>query len=205
MIRRALVGIGLLSVVVGAAMIVDPGLARYLSLENSAVLAVGIITLFQGFRVVRSRYLDEVDIAETPDPETEQDLVVPGDGFDELLGAVKPTRLRAVSTHRGPASVGGTPADRLEERLEAAAVATITRKWGCSRERAREALETGEWTDDRMAAAFFTGETERRSIRETLRYALSTELRGKQRATRAAEEIARLSAAEDVEEEVFDP
>jgi hypothetical protein len=202
-IRRLLVAIGLLSVVVGAAMIVDPGLASYLSVESSAVLAVGALTLFQGFRVARARYATEIEAAETPDPETEQDLSVPGERFDDLLESVDPLRLRSIGAGRRRERGRNDPAERLENRLEAAAVSTIARKWGCSRDRAREALETGEWTDDRAAAAFFSGDHEPEGLREKLRYALSTELRGKQRAVRAADEIARLSASEDVDEEVI--
>jgi hypothetical protein len=202
-IRRLLVAIGLVSVALGAAMIVDPSLTGYLSLENSAVLAVGAVTLLQGLRVARARYASELDAAETPDPETEQDLSVPGETFDDLLESVDPIQLRAVQTGRHRERARADPAERLETRLEAAAVATITRKWGCSRERAREALETGEWTDDRAAAAFFNGDAEPRRFHEKLRYALSTELRGKQRAVRAADEIAGLSTSEDVDEEVI--
>ncbi|UPV75612.1 hypothetical protein M0R89_05990 [Halorussus limi] len=44
----------------------------------------------------------------------------------------------------------------IREELRETALETLVRSTGCSRERTREKLETGAWTDDRVAASFFT-------------------------------------------------
>jgi hypothetical protein len=202
-VERVLAGIGIVAVVIGGAMLFVPGLASVLSLQATAILAIGLITLLQAFRVGKQRYTDDLEFAQTPDPETEQDLVAPGQEFDDVLEAVDPTRLRVINVNREPEMGENRPVHKLEDRMEAAAIATIVRKWGCSRERAKRALETGEWTDDQAAAGFFNGEVEHDSLRERLRFALSAELQGKQRAVRAADEIADLSERSDVDEEVL--
>lgn len=208
MIRKALAAIGVVLAVGGFLMLLDRGLAAQLTTTQTVLIPIGVLAGIQAYRVIRGRMRTKVEVAETPDRETEQDLEVPGESFDERVAELGST---------GSFAAGGVPGrpaqrdhvirnrDRLRNRLEEAAVATIAHKWGCSRERAREALREGTWTDDPHAAAYFTGEIEPVGIGRRVVLALSSEARYQRRARRAAEAIAELSAADAdrVREEVL--
>ena len=51
--------------------------------------------------------------------------------------------------------VPGDERREIREELRETALQTLVRTRGCSRETARERLESGNWTDDRIAASFF--------------------------------------------------
>lgn len=99
------------------------------------------------------------------------DTRTPGDAVDE--------RLADSGGHSA-----GTRAD-LRDRFESAAVASLVRERGWSPVQARERLESGAWTDDEEAAAFFAGEETDRSLREWLQALLSGESSFAKRAHRA--------------------
>lgn len=190
--KRALAAVvGVLAVGVGVATMVHPGVASEFSVDRTMVFGVGVLALVQSYRVVRDRRNTPVSAAETPDPETEQDLPAPGEDFDELL-----SRVRWRYAGRRRRNPGERATRRVRNRLERAAVSTITRKWGCTPEQAREALREGAWTDDPVAAAYFTGELHGVGLGRRIRLALAAETREQRRAARAAEAIAALSAAD---------
>lgn len=199
MIRKVLAGLGVFVAVAAFAMVIDPGLAAELSLTDRILLLVGAIIGLQTLRVARGRTGTEIEIAETGDPETEQDLVVPGEDFDETVGELKSISHGAAAgrsrrtSHRDHVLRNR---DAVRERLEDAAVATIKNKWGVPEARAREALEDGSWTDDPHAAAFFTGELEGVGLRERVYNAVDADARFQRRAKHAAEAIADLSEAD---------
>lgn len=64
--------------------------------------------------------------------------------------------------------VVGDLRERVRERLHRAAVGTVLRTERCSRETARERVESGEWTDDQVAATFLTGERRESPIERLL-------------------------------------
>jgi hypothetical protein len=101
-----------------------------------------------GVGLVRTRLSTERDTAELPAVEAPPDHPVPGDEFDAALAAISPRRDRANDAARA----------EIRERLEAAALATLSRE-GLPRDRARDLLDSGEWTDDPVAAAFFAVES----------------------------------------------
>lgn len=83
-------------------------------------------------------------------PTVERALPVPsaGEGFEDTVGGWRfATRV-----------FGGETAERVRERLRAAAVATVAADEGCTRDEARRRVEAGTWTDDPAAAAFLAGE-----------------------------------------------
>lgn len=205
--RELLTGLGLTVALAGFLMIVDPNLARALATSRGMLILIATLAAFQGYRVVRDRKRTALEVAETGDPETEQDLPVPGDDFDDLIGQVQ--RLHS--------PFGGTRSPRhdrnsfvryrrrLKRRLEDAAVATITRKHGCTEETARAAIEDGSWTDDPFAAAFFTGRLEGIGWSDRVRLRFSGQGRFERRATHAARAIADLSADDRRSLEVAEP
>ncbi|PSQ15664.1 hypothetical protein BRD00_13460 [Halobacteriales archaeon QS_8_69_26] len=205
--RELLTALGVVVALGGFTMIFFPELARALATTRGMVVVVGVIAAFQGYRIARERRRAAVQVAETGDPETEQDLPVPGDDFDDLVdhmrsihgpqlrGTASPRRRRRrdsfVRTRR-----------RVRSRLEDAAVATITRKYGCTEAEAWEALESGTWTDDPYAAAFFTGRLEGVGLVERVRVQFAAGGRFERRAVSAAEAIADLSDDDRVTGEV---
>lgn len=94
--------------------------------------------------LVARRSIRGVDHARPPDPEGLPAADTPGTDFDRLLGrAVIPVLWRW----------GGTR-ERVRERLREAAVVTVARESGRPRATARDRVDEGTWTDDRVAAAF---------------------------------------------------
>jgi hypothetical protein len=194
-VRRILAALGLMAVVLGVAVMFEPELARLLPGSQTFLLAIVAGAGILAYVVVRERRDTPIRTAETPDPETEQDLAVPGDDFTELLATADPAAGPATPVRRG----GASASQRVRERLETAATETIVRKWGCPEAVAVEALAEGTWTDDPHAAAFFTGDLEGVPLRRRVRLALGTEPRFERQARAAAEAIAALSAAEEVD------
>ncbi len=192
--RRLLVVVGVASAVGGVVLVARPGLATFG--ERSLLVGLGVLALVQGGRVALDRRGASQEVAETPDPETEQDLPVPGDDLDEALSAV---RRRTATVSRGAKRSRRQRRATVRERIETAALDTIVRQYGCTRERARRALETGEWTDDPDAAAFFTGDLDGVGPRGRLRRMLASEPPFSRRARHAADAVARLADADRVE------
>jgi hypothetical protein len=199
MIRKALAVLGIALAVGGFVMLFDRGLAARLSTTQTALIPIGALALLQAYRVVRGRMGTEIEIAETDDPETEQDLAVPGEDFDEWVDSLASSG-GLVGTGAMGAGAGRDHVirnrNRVRDRLEEAAVATISNKWGCSEERARQALHGGTWTDDPYAVAYFSGDPPEIGIRERVSYVFSGEGRYQRRANRAARAIAELSTAD---------
>jgi len=193
-IRRLLAVVGVVSAVGGVVLVVRPDLATFG--QRSLLAVLGVLALVQATRVALDRRGATLDAVETPDPETEQDLPAPGDDLDTTLAAV---RRRAPTLSRQAELQRRQRRETVRERIETAAVETIVRQHGCTRERARRALETGEWTDDPDAAAFFTGELEGVGRRGRLRRALGSEPPYSRRARHAAGAVAELADAERVE------
>lgn len=143
--NRLLLGLGVLAVVVGLGVVVEPRLLTVLpSLSSSAVVVIGLLSLFEAIRAGYSRRLQSVTEPSVPDPERRLVSTVPGSGFDERLSA-EPRSRHALAHNR----------EQMRDRLAETAVAVLVRYDGDTPERARERLRTGEWTDDRAAAAFF--------------------------------------------------
>lgn len=192
--RRLLVVVGVVSAVGGVVLVVRPELATFG--QRSLLAVLGVLALLQAGRVAIDRRSATRDHVETPDPETEQDLPTPGDDLEASLAAV---RRRAPTLSRHRELQRRQRRETVRERIETAAVETIVRQHGCTRERARQALSTGEWTDDPDAAAFFTGELEGVGRRGRLRRALASEPPYSRRARHAAGAVADLADADRVE------
>lgn len=143
--RSLLTLVGTVAAAVGLAMVFQPGLATAIGGSDTQIIIVGLLALVQGLRVANDRRGNQITGAETDDPEIVAPMPTPGHAFDERL-----SRVRAAGF--------GRARDRREirTRLTDLAVEAVARDENCSREVARERVESGEWTDDPYAAAFLS-------------------------------------------------
>ncbi|MFD1597697.1 DUF7269 family protein [Halobellus rarus] len=149
----AVVGAGaVLLGLAGLAGVVVPGV----SASFAFVVLVGIIAGIQGLRYALGRR--EVNVVETETGTPESRYRVPAPGDDDWRTA----------SHRGPRPSTRRGRDRstrtagfsrrhprtLRQRIRDVAVETIGLREHCSAERAERVLDTGDWTDDPVAARF---------------------------------------------------
>jgi len=138
---------GVLLAVFGLAVVYDAGIAGEFGLTENLTRFVGLVALAGAVLAARGPIQADQSRAESPTPETKVELPVPGGEIDDLL-----------------AQIDGDPLDHVEElaelreRLRAVAVAVFTDRFGLQESTARGKLETGLWTDNPHAAAFFVGE-----------------------------------------------
>jgi hypothetical protein len=152
--RKLPAAAGLASLALAALVVVSPSVAAYVPMDavlellgNDYVLLVVVAALaLAAFRVVlAARTVAGVREA-TPPPVEGTSADAPGRVLDEAIDGLSP--LRVTERHR-----------RVHERVRTAAVETVAEADRCSRDAARERVESGEWTDDRRAATFLADET----------------------------------------------
>lgn len=137
--------LGALAVLGGFLVLVWQDLAAALSLEWALVLLVAVIAGVQALRFVQERRKTPMRATETPDPERRYTPPTPGEDIDEML-----------HTASGWSPRGRRSQGRIRERIGNAAQTAIVDTHGCRPEEAARRLESGEWTDDRIAAAFLS-------------------------------------------------
>lgn len=142
---RLSAAIGALAVLTGLAVLVWQDLAAALSLEWALVLLVAIVAGVQALRFVQRRRTTPLQATETPDPERRYTAPTPGDDAQELLGTASGWSMRG---RRSKAT--------LRERLGNAAIEAVIDARGCREAEAVRRIETGEWTDDPVAAWFLS-------------------------------------------------
>lgn len=138
---------GAVAALFGIIVIVEPGvLARVgVSLPSTLVVIIGLIALLEAFRSGYSRFTRSVDEPSVPEPERRSVASALGTDFD--------TRLADISRHTRAGSV--RERSRIRDQLTETAIEVLVRYDGDTPEHARERLQTGSWTDDPAAAAFF--------------------------------------------------
>ena len=116
----------------------------------------GLALVVLGWTVAR-RATGRVEQAAPPDPETVPDAPRPGDRVDDILA-------------RWPWALSAADRDYLRERLRTGAVYS---ELGAGRDRAtaRERVDSGDWTDDPVAARFLS-DSGGPTVTERLRLAL---------------------------------
>lgn len=188
---RVLVVVGLVAVGLGVLMVVQPRLATAIGTDYSAVTVVGLLALVQGLRVARARKAAELRAAETPDVETVETRPTPGDEFDREVANLRSDPRRSVIRKQA----------NFRETLEAAAVTAVADRKNCSRDRAREHVEAGTWTDDAHAAAFLGGtEAPSPPLLDRVKVAASAESARQFGIRRTADAIARVAGVTDESE-----
>lgn len=180
-LRTLLAVFGVALALTGFTLVAVPGLASSITLDEAVLVFVGLLGVVQGIRVAVGRSRLSYEQVETPDPEATQDLPTPGDEFDELLAEAGGDR-RQIETR-----------ETVRERLERAAVETIVRTEGCTEAEARRQVESGEWTDDPYARAFFTGSVQGASLFDRIDLDRDNRSQYHRWAVHAASEITRRS------------
>ena len=188
--RDTLLAIGTLAAVTGLAMAYVPSLAVVDS-PTSVPFLLSVVALAAA--VVRGRAWLRHDERDHEPTERERPTAVgvPGDGVDTTLARAPP-----IGTSSGR---GGADNRRIDFRqsLREAGVETLVEFQGYSEAAARDAIDSGTWTDDRYAVEFFTTSTgSGTSVTDSVRGSISGESPFHQRANRAASEIERLGRGE---------
>jgi len=157
--RRLLAGVGVAVALAGFALLLVPGFAASLTTGRSVLYGVGALSFLYALSVADDRSRAEIEGHDTDEPETVQSLPAPGVAFRERMDHVRRrSDFRSQRLHQS-----------VTEELEEIAVAVVSRREGCSPAEARRMLERGTWTDDPVAAEFFTTGGLRMSTRELLR------------------------------------
>jgi len=160
---RPLVGIGVVAVVAGFLVAVETTLASTLSLSSFVLTLVGVLGVLQGLRYTNARRSRDRKTRRTGEPERRESARVPGVELDDDI-------VRAANRqYRSRGRRGRNTQERVRERVREVAVRAVARERNQSVERADGVVERGEWTDDRVAAAFLSPATS---------YPLSDRLRG---------------------------
>lgn len=137
---RAILGVvGTTAVALGLVGILQPGVVSGLSTPDVFVPVLALVALVQAGRAIAARRGSRGRAADTPDPEYQAGVVVPGDEFDRGLA------------DRDPA---------IRDRLEATTRAVLDRQDGLSETEASDRLDDGTWTDDPNAGAFFSSDVQ---------------------------------------------
>jgi hypothetical protein len=147
--RKAPAGVGLALLAVGILAVLSPAVAGLIPIGAALALAgndyvlvavLAVPALAAVVAVLASRTTTGVSEA-TPPPVEGTDPASMGRDVDDALDSLP--FMRVTETHR-----------RVHERVRAAAVEAVAEADRCSRPAARDRIESGEWTDDRAAAAF---------------------------------------------------
>ena len=155
---RVLVAIAFATFAVGVGAIVAPGTFA-VGIDRFAVIVLGFLALGQTVRIVQTRRHGRRVHAETADPELPPSVASPGDDLDSILSALGRSRRRA--------------ADRRRQQLRELVIETLSRYRGVDDADAREQVDSGSWTDDRIAGAFLATDDEPPSLSQRLRTRLS--------------------------------
>lgn len=151
MIRRLLLAAGVVAVVLGLALVAVPGLAGGVAVSRILVYVIGVIALLVALARIQRRRKSERTQTTTPEPETPTGLPRPGSDVD--------TRIRNLRRLTGGGRVE-SERQELDARLEELAVRVVARREDLTREEARSRLVDGSWTDDPLAAAYFSEDVE---------------------------------------------
>jgi len=139
--------IGAAAVLAGFLVAFDRGVAGVLDFSYVAVTVVGAFAIVQGLRYANARRGTERRSLDPGEPERRARAVVPGTDFDEDVDRSTGAGRRRYKLR-----------NRLRDRVRTAAIAAVARDRDCARSRATDLVESGEWTDDPIAAAFLAPE-----------------------------------------------
>jgi hypothetical protein len=178
---RVVTVFGVAAVLVGLASVAIGGPVVGLDLDYTFVTMVGLLALAQGVRYASARWTAEPVAAETDDPELRYRVPVPGDDVDELLARASGWSFR-----------GARDRQTLRERLGDVAVQTLVSRGACDAAEATRRVESGEWTDDPVAAGFLSDAPRRLPLRERLRGLFRSEPRVAYEVSRTVDAIAAL-------------
>ena len=143
--RRRLAAFGAVAVLVGLFVSFQQEFAGLIPASWVFVLLIAVAAGVQAVTTVLGRRRTPLHQADTGDPERRYEAPAPGDDLRETL------RYARRSSRRGD-----RPREQLRERVAAVAAAGVADATGCSQEAAQDRIESGEWTDDPVAAWFLS-------------------------------------------------
>ncbi|WP_207586557.1 DUF7269 family protein [Halomontanus rarus] len=144
---RVLFGAGGIFLLTSVALAVSPGLGAGLPFGNGTIMGIGGLGIVLGLLSARRRLRSDLTETETPNPERPARTPTPGEDVDRMLYEMTTLRQGVVENR-----------EQLEGRLEGLAISIIRNREDCTVKEAREILESGRWTDDEDAIAFFEGD-----------------------------------------------
>jgi len=130
----------------GLALLFAPGPAGGIPFGFVVAEVATLLAFVLALWVIRQRYNARQNRTLVSDVEFTLATPAPGDEIDDLVYRLTELREGTIEYR-----------ERIQERVAEVAIAVLMDRENCSRERAIELLETGAWTDDGDAAAFFTG------------------------------------------------
>lgn len=144
--KRVAIGIGLF--VFGVAVATIGGIETVVP-ESLAVPLLGLVVVLVGLFYAASA--GEKTEPSPPAPEKPAELPVPGEEIETQLEV-----LDGNPFHPNEVDQWVETREELESRLRSVAVATLQDRYNLTAEAARRVLESGSWSDDPAAVAFFT-------------------------------------------------
>lgn len=149
--------LGVISVLVALFLVANPGVTVGRSLDYLPVVVVGAVILLRAGQLGVRRLFDSVTQATVPDVEGRTTVTIPGSDFDQLLD--RRNLDFADRIHR---------TDRITSRLTSVTLDVLSMQDEVG-QTPRDALESGSWTDDPVAAAFFERGDDDASLADRLR------------------------------------
>lgn len=145
-VHRIGIVVGTVVLAAGVVLLFAESIAASLAVNALVVdlLALGAVGL--GVWTARERYHALQNETAIPAVERVSATPTPGDEIDDLIYRMNELREGTIEYR-----------ERIQERVAEIAIAVMTYRDDCSREQAIERLEAGTWTDDALAAGFFTG------------------------------------------------
>lgn len=144
--------IGTVVLAAGAVLLFAPGTANGLPINLIVADAAALGALALGGWVVRERYGSSVSLTAVPDIEFNLATPSPGNNTDQIVYRMTHLQEGAIEYR-----------EQIQEKVAEVAIGVITQVQDCSRAAAIEQLESGEWTDDTLAASFFSNQVTRPS------------------------------------------
>lgn len=133
--RWFLGGVGLFTAVTGFVLIADPRMAAGLTTNDVVISLLGVFALSQAvFTGIRYASRDPLTV---PAPELREEVRSPGESFDGDVHHLDPG---------------------VRERLRSTAIDVLSRFGPATTQEAEQLLDDGTWTDDQLAAAFFSAD-----------------------------------------------
>lgn len=161
--RTGLIVAALVALVAGTYVLAQPGIVSDFTADTLVIYLVGAGMILLGFvRTVRGRHRrrQAVDLG---DPESLVEYPTPGDSLDRAWD---------------------------DFRFRTVAKQVIQRSRGCSEEEAATLLETGQWTDDPVASAYFRSQAPLPEARDPERARKLIAAASRERRRRALEALA---------------
>ncbi len=189
-VDRVALAVAVAAAVIGLSLAVVPGASASLALPDLVPTMVAAVAVLAGLSRLRKWLDHDVRQASPPNTERGDPVTVPGDDFDETLARV---------SNLGSAA-GDTRAIMARDELRELAVDALVRYHGLSESEAEASVDAGTWTEDPLAAEFFTSlDGAGSSVTESVAGTFWGDGPFHRRARRAAREIVAITEAGGVD------